>query len=134
MVPKDKTHLKAAKLYSQLSKCKRKQVACVAVRDDRIVATGINGTIPGQPNRCECASGETLPTVIHSEMNLVCFCAKEGISLKGTTLYLTLSPCIICAKLIVASGISKVFYLEDYRDLSGVEYLREINFKIEKGN
>ena len=132
MVKKDLVHLKAASIYSKLSKCQRKQVGCVAVRDDRIVATGINGTITGQPNKCEDAEGNTLPTVVHSEMNLICFCAREGISLKDTILYLTLSPCIVCAKLIVVAGIKKVFYSEEYRDNSGIKYLNSINFKIEK--
>lgn len=133
MKTKIKTHLKAARLYSKLSKCERKKVGCVAVLDDRIVATGINGTLPGQPNCCENNNGDTLDVVVHSELNLVCFCAKNGISLDGTSLYLTLSPCIHCAKMIVAAGIKEVYYLENYRDLSGVDFLKSINFKIKKG-
>ena len=126
MVFKDIIHMEAAKLYSKLSKCKRKQVACVAVRDNRIIATGINGTLPGQPNKCEDWQGNTIDTVVHSELNLVSFCAKEGISLKGCTLYVTLSPCIHCAKMIVAAGIKKVVYEELYRDTEGKEFLEKL--------
>ena len=118
--------MEAAKLYSKLSKCKRKQVACVAIRDNRIIATGINGTLPGQPNKCEDYQDNTLPTVVHSELNLVSFCAREGISLKGCTLYVTLSPCIHCAKMLVAAGIKEVVYDEVYRNTEGIEFLSKL--------
>ena len=127
----DLIHMDASNLYSKLSKCKKKQVGCIAVRDNRIIATGVNGTLPGQPNKCEDYNGNTLPTVVHSELNLVCFCAREGISLKGATLFVTLSPCIDCAKMIVAAGVKRVVYDEVYRDTSGIEFLKKF-IKIER--
>lgn len=129
MLTKDRTHLEAAYLYSRLSKCKRQQVGCVAVRDNRVVSVGYNGTIPGQPNCCEDENNNTKDTVLHAEENLVAFSSKNGIPLNDCTLYITMAPCIRCARLLVAAGIKEVFYMSVYRETSGVEFLNKIGIK-----
>jgi len=120
-----------AVFYSQIvldiakrSYAKRKQVGALAVKDNNIIAYGFNGTPRGMSNVCEDDNGNTKAEVLHAELNLICKCAKSGISLDGATLYITLSPCIECAKLILQSGIKNIIYLEEYRNLDGVEFLK----------
>ena len=117
---------------ARLSKCHKKQVGCVAVKDKRIVAMGYNGTAPGQPNMCEDSNGDTLPSVSHAEANMIAFCAKNGISLDGCSLYVTMSPCPTCANLLIHSGIKNVYYSEVYRDRSGIELLNQLDVKIKE--
>ena len=131
MVAKDIIFLDIAEKISKLSKCKKKQVGCVAVRDKRIVAMGYNGTAPGQPNNCEDAEGNTLPTVSHSEANMIAFCAKNGIALDGCDLYVTMSPCTTCANLVVHAGFRNIYYIEIYRDKEGIRILERQDKKIE---
>ena len=130
MVDKDLTFLNIAQIISGLSKCKRKQVGCVAVKDKRIVAMGYNGTAPGQPNNCEDAEGNTLHTVSHSEANMIAFCAKNGIALDGCDLYVTMSPCPTCANLIVHAGFNNIYYIEVYRDKEGIKILERQDKKV----
>lgn len=126
----DETMLATAKLFGELSYCEKKKVGAVIAKDGRILATGYNGTISGFDNQCETYDFledklVTSPFVIHAEQNVLIFCAKNGISTDGTTMYITLSPCIHCAKLIVQAGIKRVIFSEYYKDLSGLELLRE---------
>lgn len=114
---------------SKRSYAKRKQVGALAIKDNNIIAYGFNGTPTYMDNCCEDGNGITKPEVLHAELNLICKCAKSGISLDKAELYITLSPCIECAKLILQCGIKKVLYLEEYRDITGIEFLR--NNKIE---
>jgi dCMP deaminase len=136
----DEYFINVAKLTSKLSYCTRLKVGAVAVKDKRIICNGYNGTPAGTDNCCEewiedgdIGSGwKTKLETSHAEENLISYSAKNGISLDGATLYLTHSPCIQCAKLIKNSGINKVIYSEEYRDDSGMQYLKKLNVEIEK--
>ena len=113
---------------ADLSYAVRLKVGAVAERDNRIICCGYNGSAPGRNNTCEYEEGGELKTkseVIHAEQNLIAFAAKEGISLKGANLYITHSPCIMCAPLILAAGFSKVFYVHEYRSNQGINFLIE---------
>lgn len=112
--------------YSMRSKAKRLQVGAVFVRDGRAILQGFNGTLPKTSNECEDEFGNTKPTVLHAERNGICYAARKGISLEGSDLFVTHSPCSVCASLIAATGIRSVFYREEYRDLSGVDFLRSV--------
>lgn len=126
-----------AKLTSELSYAKRNKVGAVLVRDNRILLTGYNGTPEGTSNICEELINGVLvtkPTVSHAEENLILYAAKKGILLENSTLFITLSPCPICCKLIFGSGIKKVYYAEGYRDMSGLEYLSSVGIEYEQYN
>lgn len=125
----DETMLATAKLFSELSYCEKKKVGALIAKDGRILATGYNGTVSGFDNQCETYSMienklVTSPYVIHAEQNVLMFCAKNGIPTDGTTMYITLSPCSTCAKLIVQAGVKRVVFLEYYKDLGGLEFLK----------
>lgn len=123
--------IQTAEVWSRASRCKRSKVGCVIARDSRIIATGFNGTLPGEDNCCE-EHGGTKPTVMHAEQNALMFCAKHGLSTNGCSMYTTVSPCIDCAKMIVTAGISKVVYSEEYRDLNGLKLLEQFGIEINK--
>ena len=134
---KDKTFIDIAETMSKNSYAERLQVGAVLAKEDRIMATGYNGTPSGYTNECEYiepVSGEkkTKDAVIHAEQNLICFCAKHGIKTDGCTLYITHSPCITCAKLIASAGIKEVIYKDDYRNSEGLELLKELNIEVRK--
>ena len=114
-----------AEVWAKESKCERRKVGCVISKDSRIVSTGYNGNPSGMPNCCE-SDGNTMETVLHAEQNALMFAAKEGISTKGCTLYVTLSPCLTCATLIIQAGITKVIYKEEYRDTKGIKLLNSM--------
>lgn len=118
--------------FADLSYCKRKKVGAVLSDDSRIVATGFNGTIPGQPNICELDDGTTSELVLHAEQNVLTFCNREGIKTNGCTMFITLSPCKTCAKLMASAGINEVIYEEEYRDTSGIDFLKSIGIKVNK--
>ena len=131
----DETMLATAKLFGALSYSDKKKVGAVIAKDGRILATGYNGTVSGFDNTCETYDFikdklVTSPYVIHAEQNALMFCAKNGIPTDGTTMYITLSPCSTCAKLIVQAGIKKVVFLEYYKDLGGLEFLRLANVEL----
>jgi len=120
-------HLMAtAGVWATASQAQRKQVGAVISKDHRIIATGFNGTLPGLPNHCEDVNGETLPTVMHAEANAILFAAKHGLALQGCTLYTTLSPCMQCAKMVAASGITRLVYYQAHSDQSGVHLLADL--------
>lgn len=129
----DQYFMAVAQLTATNSYAKRAQVGAVLVNDGRIVATGWNGQPHGFDNCCESevfdSTGKkhlkTLPTVIHSEANLLTFCAKYGIQTNDTSLYITLSPCVTCALLIIQAGIKEVYYHEQYHDSAGIELLEK---------
>lgn len=127
----DKILIGTAKLWAEASYCQRSQVGCVITKDDRIIATGFNGTLPGEDNCCE-ENGITKDTVVHAEQNAITFCAKHGLSTKGCTLYTTVSPCMHCAKLIISAGIKRVVYLELYRDASSIDLLEKFGIDVER--
>jgi dCMP deaminase len=125
----DQILIGTAQLWASASYCQRSRVGCVITKDDRIIATGFNGTLPGEDNCCE-ENGITKDTVVHAEQNAITFCAKHGLSTKGCTLYTTVSPCMHCAKLIISSGITKVVFLDYYRDISGIELLKQFGITV----
>ena len=137
----DLAYLRMAIEWSKLSHSKRKQVGALIVKDGMIVSDGYNGTPTGFENECEephdAATGwstvlKTKWYVLHAEANAILKCAKHGQSCRGATLYLTMSPCRECSKLILQSGIEKVIYSDEYRDSEGIEFLKKANIKTQK--
>lgn len=118
-------------LWGSASYCKRNKVGAVLEKDGRILATGFNGSLSGFPNECE-DNDVTMDNIVHAEQNIICFAAKNGISTKDTSLYVTISPCVMCAKLIIQSGIKEVYYLVEYRNSEGIELLKKANVHCEK--
>jgi dCMP deaminase len=121
----DKAYLKMAKEWAQLSYCKRKQVGAIIVKDKMIISDGYNGTPSGFENCCEDESGETRWDVLHAEANAILKVARSTQSCDGATLYITLSPCKECSKLIHQSGIKRLVFQRKYRDSSGIEFLEK---------
>ena len=128
--------METAKLWAKASYCKRAQVGAVIAKDERIISIGYNGTFPGEDNNCEKNINGELKTdhskVIHAEANAILFAAKNGIPLNGTTMYVTMSPCAECAKMIIQSGIREVVYLEEYRDLNSIKKLEKAKIIVRK--
>jgi dCMP deaminase len=120
----DKAYLRMAKGWAELSHCKRKQVGAIIVKDNMVISDGFNGTPAGFENCCENELGETHWFVLHAEANAILKVAKSTNNSKGATLYLTLSPCKDCSKLILQSGIVRVVYNQLYKDSSGVDFLK----------
>lgn len=120
----DKAYLSMAQEWAKLSHCKRKQVGAIIVKDEVIISDGYNGTPTGFDNCCENEEGETKWYVLHAEANALMKLSKSTNSSKGATLYITLSPCKDCAKLILQAGIKRVVYLNEYKDCSGLEFLK----------
>ncbi|MFC5681802.1 deoxycytidylate deaminase [Flavobacterium sp. MAHUQ-51] len=121
----DKAYLRIAKEWGQLSYCKRKQVGAIIVKDRMIISDGYNGTPTGFDNCCEDEEGLTRWDVLHAEANAILKVARSTQSCEGATLYITLSPCKECSKLIHQSGIKRVVYQNGYRDESGIEFLKK---------
>jgi dCMP deaminase len=126
----DKTFINIAKEIGLLSYCIRSKVGAVLVKEGNVISFGYNGTPAGMDNSCE-ENNVTKHEVIHAEMNAILKAAKSGNAVDGSTLYLSLSPCKDCCKLIIQSGIKRVVYLEDYRDLTPVQFLSQF-VKVEK--
>ena len=133
----DTTYLKMANEWGQLSKARRKKVGCLIVKDGQIISDGYNGTPAGYDNNCEYETRfgyETRPEVLHAESNALMKLAKSTNSSKDSTIYLTMSPCFECAKLIIQAGVKRVVYSEIYRVEKGVEFLRSNNIMAEMNN
>lgn len=126
----DLAYLRMALEWGKLSHCKRKQVGALIVRDNMIISDGYNGTPSGFPNRCEDENGNTQWYVLHAEANAILKVAKSTQSAKGATLYLTLSPCKECSKLVLQAGITRVVFMNSYKDSSGVDFLREAGIEV----
>lgn len=118
----DEVFINIAKEVGTLSYCTRSKVGAVLVKDGNVISFGYNGTPAGMDNTCE-ENDVTKDEVIHAEMNAILKAAKSGNAVDGSTLYLSLSPCQNCCKLIIQSGIKRVVYLEGYRDLKPIEFL-----------
>ena len=118
--------------WAKLSYCTRKQVGALIVKDKMIISDGYNGTPSGFENVCETKKGNTKWYVLHAEANAILKCAKHGISCKGGTLYLTVSPCKDCSKLIHQAGIKRLVYLNDYKDPEGLTFLEKAKVEVEK--
>ncbi len=127
----DKAYLRIAKEWGQLSYCKRKQVGAIIVKDRMIISDGYNGTPTGFENCCEDEEGYTKWYVLHAEANAISKVARSTQSCEGATLYITLSPCKECSKLIHQSGIKRVVYYEGYKDDSGLDFLRKAGVEVD---
>jgi len=119
----DKAYLRIAKEWGNLSYCQRKKVGAIIVKDKMIISDGYNGTPCGFENICEDESFKTKPYVLHAEANAITKIARSHNSSEGATLYVTTSPCIECAKLIIQSGIVRVVYANEYHVTDGVDLL-----------
>ena len=128
----DIAYMKMAKIWSELSYCKRKQVGALIVKDGIIISDGYNGTPHGMENNCEDCNDKTHWYVLHAEANAITKLAKSTVSSVNSTLYVTLSPCIECCKLIIQSGIKRVVYNEQYRDTTGINFLLKNNIIVEQ--
>jgi dCMP deaminase len=127
----DKAYLRLAKEWSKLSYCKRKQVGAIIVRDRMIISDGYNGSPSGFENCCEDENNLTHWYVLHAEANAILKVARSTQTCEGATLYITMSPCKECSKLIHQSGIRRVVYLDGYKDDSGLAFLHKAGVKIE---
>jgi len=127
----DKAYLRIAREWGKLSHCNRKQVGAVIVKDRMIISDGYNGTPTGFENPCEDEDGYTKWYVLHAEANAILKVAGSTQSCKGATLYITLSPCRECSKLIYQSGIERVVYHTAYKDDSGLKFLEKAGVIIE---
>lgn len=124
--------MNVAKEVAKLSYCKRKHVGAVIVKDSNIISFGYNGTLAGEDNCCETPENTTKDEVVHAEANAILKLSGSHESAKGATLYLTLTPCIECSKMITVAGIERVVYNEDYRCNRGVEKLLSRGITVEQ--
>jgi len=159
-IKEDTLFIEITKLFSKRSTCIRKKVGCIIVKDGRIISTGYNGALSGNEHCSEYFSRYFLNDVFrkedkfedwikteefynlhrefsiyenHAEINCIAYAAKNGMNINNSILYVTISPCLDCAKLIASSGIKSVIYLEEYdRDKKGIEYLNNNNIKCEQ--
>lgn len=129
---KDSIYLEMASVWSKNSHCNRMKVGCLIVKDKSIISDGYNGSPTGFPNICENGDNITLPYVLHAEANAITKLAKGTQSSEGSSLYVTLSPCYECSKLIIQSGIKRVIFSEVYRKPESLSFLVEANIEIVK--
>ena len=126
----DIAYLKIAREWGELSYCKRRQVGAIIVKDNMIISDGYNGTPSGFENCCEDDDGYTKWYVLHAEANAITKVASSTQSSEGSTLYVTLSPCTECSKLIHQAKIKRVVYNEQYKDTSGLEFLEKAGIEV----
>ena len=126
----DKAYLRMAREWAKLSYCQRKQVGAIIVKDRMIISDGYNGTPTGFEKFCEDEEGYTKWYVLHAEANAILKVAASTQSCKGATLYITLSPCQNCSKLIHQAGIIRVVFSNAYKDLSGVKFLEQAGIEV----
>jgi len=126
----DKAYLRIADEWGKLSFCERKQVGAIIVKDRMIISDGYNGTPTGFENFCEDEEGYTKWYVLHAEANAILKVASSTQSCRGATLYITLSPCKECSKLIHQAGIVRVVYNKGYRDDSGLRFLTKAGIDV----
>lgn len=126
----DKRYMRMATIWAENSYCKRRQVGALIVKDKMIISDGYNGTPSGFENVCEDENDVTKPYVLHAEANAITKIARSSNSSEGATMYVTASPCIECAKLIIQAGIRRVVYSEKYRLEDGLDLLRKANVEV----
>ena len=126
----DLAYLRMAQTWGELSHCKRKKVGALIVKDKMIISDGYNGTPSGFENACEDNDNYTKWYVLHAEANAIMKVAASTQSTNGATLYITLSPCKECSKLIHQSGIKRVVYCEEYKDTSGLDFLKKAGVEL----
>lgn len=138
----DSYYMQVAEAAASNSYAERKKVGACLVTKNQVILSGWNGTAPGMPNSCETYDESkfdgtfasinlvTRSSVIHSEMNAISKAAREGVSTLDSTLYVTLSPCVECSKMLIAAGVKEVVYKEQYRDNSGIELLKQCGIRV----
>ncbi len=126
----DKRYLQMARIWATNSYCKRRQVGALLVKEKMIISDGYNGTPSGFENECEDENNHTKPYVLHAEANAITKVAKSNNSSEGSTLYITTSPCIECAKLIIQAGIIRVVFTEQYRINDGLDLLERAKIEL----
>lgn len=127
----DVRYMRMARIWAENSYCKRRRVGALIVKDKMIISDGYNGTPSGFENVCEDENNVTKPYVLHAEANAITKIARSGNNSDGATLYVTTSPCIECAKLIIQAGIRRVIYGEKYRIEDGINLLKRANIDVE---
>lgn len=133
----DEVYLKMSEVWASLSKAKRKQVGCLIVKDGAIISDGFNGTPKGFDNECEYNPNPnihhkliTKPEVLHAESNAITKLAKSTQSSSGSTMYITISPCLDCAKLIIQADIKRVVFKNFYKNSEGIDLLKQANIEV----
>lgn len=127
----DIAYLRMAREWSKLSYCKRRQVGALIVKDKMIISDGYNGTPTGFENICEDEAGSTKWYVLHAEANAILKVASSTQACQGATLYITMSPCKECSKLVHQAGIKRIVYLNEYKDNAGIAFLEKAGVSIE---
>ena len=123
-------YLRMASEWAKLSSAKRRKVGCLIVKNGQIISDGYNGTLIGASNICEDSNGVTKRDVLHAESNAITKLARTTQSSEGSTVYVTLSPCFECAKLLIQSGVERVVYHEKYHDVEGLHLLKKNRVKV----
>lgn len=126
----DNRYMSMAKIWAENSYCQRRKVGALIVKDNMIISDGYNGTPSGFENVCEDENGLTKPYVLHAEANAITKIARSNNNSDGATLYVTASPCIECAKLIIQAGIKRVIYAEKYRLTDGIDLLERAGVEV----
>lgn len=126
----DLRYLRMARIWAENSYCERRKVGALIVKDKMIISDGYNGTPSGFENVCEDENHLTKPYVLHAEANAITKIARSGNNSEGATLYVTDAPCIECSKLIIQSGIKKVFYARQYRLTDGIDLLQRAGIEV----
>ena len=126
----DKRYLRMAKIWAENSYCQRRKVGALVVKDQMIISDGYNGTPSGFENVCEDENNVTKPYVLHAEANAITKIARSGNSSDGATMYITASPCIECAKLIIQAGIKRVIYSEKYSIEDGISLMKKAGIEV----
>ena len=126
----DRRYLRMAEIWAENSYCQRRKVGALIVKDKMIISDGYNGTPSGFENVCEDENNLTKPYVLHAEANAITKIARSSNNSDGATLYVTDSPCIECAKLIIQAGIKRVIYARDYRLSDGVDLMRRAGIEV----
>ena len=128
----DHSYIEMAGIWAKNSYCKRRQVGALIVKERMIISDGYNGTPSGFENICEDETGGTKPYLLHAEANAISKIAKSGNSSDGSTMYVTASPCLECAKLIIQAGIKRVVYKDEYRLTDGIDLLKRAGIEVVK--
>ena len=128
----DKRYMRMATIWAENSYCERRKVGALVVKDKMIISDGYNGTPAGFENVCEDTNNVTKPYVLHAEANAITKIARSNNNSEGATLYVTASPCIECAKLIIQAGIKRVVYCDDYHSVDGLNLLKRVGIECVK--
>jgi len=127
-----KAFMETAKVFAECSTANRLHVGCIAVKDNKIISIGYNGTPNGWNNVCEDENNKTLPEVLHAESNMLMKLARTTGGAEGSSVFITHSPCLECAKLIYQSGVKEVYYDIEYRNDEGIKFLKRCGVEVKK--